>query len=169
MKAIRSSKTVDLSSILRPAYYVPISKRVNDLLREFQRQHIQLAIVINEFGGTEGIVTMEDIIEELVGEIQDEYDDEKPIVEKKSETEYLVNASASIIDVNDFLPIRIPESSDYETVSGYLNKIYEGIPSLNEKIQKDGYEYTILKRTKNTVELVRFRVLSESDNGFVGE
>lgn len=169
MKEIRSSKIVDLSSILRPAYYVPISKRVNDLLREFQRQHIQLAVVINEFGGTEGIVTMEDIIEELVGEIQDEYDDEKPLVEKKSETEYLVNASASIIDVNDFLPISIPESSDYETVSGYLNKIYEGIPSLNEKIQKDGYEYTILKRTKNTVELVKFTVLSESDNGFVGE
>jgi CBS domain containing-hemolysin-like protein len=87
-----------------------LNKRINDLLREFQTQHIQMAIVTNEFGGTAGIVTMEDIIVELVGEIQDEYDDEKPPVEKKSETEYVVNAMSSISDANDLLPIALPES-----------------------------------------------------------
>jgi len=159
MKAIRSGSNFELQTLLRPAYYVPFSKAVNDLLREFQRQHIQLAIVINEFGGTEGIVTMEDIIEELVGEIQDEYDDEKPLVEKKSETEYIVNATAPINDVNDFLPIGLPESVGYETVSGYLNIIFDGIPALNEQIIVGGYQFTVLKRTKNTVEFVKLTVV----------
>lgn len=166
MKAIRSGEEFELQSLLRPAYYVPFSKAVNDLLREFQRQHIQLAIVINEFGGTEGIVTMEDIIEELVGEIQDEYDDEKPLVEKKSETEYIVNATAPINDVNDFLPISLPESVEYETVSGYLNIIFDGIPALNEQKIVGGYEFTVLKRTKNTVEFVKLMVVENDENGF---
>ena len=155
IRSIRTKKITDINPLLRPAYYVPLSKQVNDLLRELQRQHIQMAIVTNEFGGTEGIVTMEDIIEELVGEIQDEYDEEKPSVEKKSETEYIVNATASIGDVNDLLPIALEESPDYETISGLVNKIFGGIPAVNEKASFGGYEITIIKRQKHSVEQVK--------------
>ncbi len=149
-----------INDMLRPAYFVPLNKRINDLLREFQTQHIQMAIVTNEFGGTAGIVTMEDIIEELVGEIQDEYDDEKPPVEKKSETEFIVNATANISDVNDVLPIELPESPNYDTISGLLNYIYGRIPAVNEKRVFEGYEFTILKRFKHSVDTVKMVVIN---------
>jgi CBS domain containing-hemolysin-like protein len=159
IRHIRLKKPIDLNTLLRPAYYVPLGKFVNDLLRELQRQHIQMAIVTNEFGGTEGIVTMEDIIEELVGEIQDEYDEEKPAVEKKSETEFIVNATSSISDVNDWLPIALEEGTDYETVSGLVNKLFDGIPAVNEKKEFGGYQITILKRFKHSVEQVKLEVI----------
>ncbi len=158
IRLIHKKQQIDLEGMLRPAYYVPMSKQVNDLLRELQRQHIQMAIVTNEFGGTEGIVTMEDIIEELVGEIQDEHDEEKPAVEKKSEMEYLVNATANISDVNDLLPISLEEGTDYETVSGLVNKIFGGIPAVNEGVDYGGYRFTITKRFKHSVEQVRLTV-----------
>jgi CBS domain containing-hemolysin-like protein len=159
IKAFYEKEFKGVDYLIRPAYFVPINKRINELLREFQSQHIQIAIVTNEFGGTAGIVTMEDIIEELVGDIQDEYDDEKPVVEKKSETEFIVSASASIGDVNDFLPISLPEDPSYDTVSGLLNTIYGRIPAVNEKKQFGGYEFIILKRFKHSVDSVRMTVL----------
>ncbi len=149
-----------INDLIRPSYFIPLNKRINDLLREFQSQHIQMAIVTNEFGGTAGIVTMEDIIEELVGEIQDEYDDEKPPVEKKSETEFIVNATASIGDVNDLLPITVEESPNYDTVSGLLNYIYGRIPAVNEKRIYGGYEFTILKRFKHSVDSVKMTIVN---------
>ena len=118
-----------------------------------------VALVVDEFGGTAGIVTMEDIIEELVGEIQDEHDEEKPTVEKKSETEYIVNAHSSIGDVNESLPMALPESPKYETISGLINFLWGRIPGVNEKRQYGGYEITILQRKKQTVETVKLRVL----------
>jgi CBS domain containing-hemolysin-like protein len=159
IRLMRKGQKINLETLVRPAYFVPVSKQVNDLLRELQRQHIQMAIVTNEFGGTEGIVTMEDIIEELVGEIQDEHDEEKPAVEKKSEHEYLVNATANISDINDLLPIALEEGQDYETVSGLVNKIFGGIPAVNETIDFGGYRFTIIKRFKHSVEQVKLTVI----------
>ena len=120
-----------------------------------------MAVVTNEFGETAGIVTMEDIIEELVGEIQDEYDEEKPPVEKKSETEFIVMAQTSISDVNEMLPIMIPESPEYDTISGLMNYIFGRIPAINEKRVFAGYEFTVLKRFKHSVEIVMLRVVEE--------
>jgi len=160
IRALHEKNFKGVNDLIRPAYFVPLSKRINDLLREFQTQHIQMAIVTNEFGGTAGIVTMEDIIEELVGEIQDEYDDEKPPVEKKSETEFIVNAMASIGDVNDLLPIALPENPNYDTVSGLINSIYGRIPAVNEKKSFGGYEFLVLKRFKHSVDSVKMTVLN---------
>lgn len=158
-KEIISKKFKTIKEIMRPAHFIPETMKINDLLRDFQRLHIQIAIVTNEFGATAGIVTMEDIIEELVGEIQDEHDEEKPIVEKKSETEYIVNAQSSISDVNELLPMSFPEDEKYETVSGLINFIWGRIPGLNEKRKYNGYEITILQRKKQTVESVRLKVI----------
>lgn len=151
-------KSID--EMIRPAHFIPQSKRINDLLREFQTLHIQMAIVTNEFGGIAGLVTMEDVIEELVGEIQDEYDEEKPTVDKKSDTEYIVNAQAAIVDVNEILPIALPENPNYETISGLMNYLFGRIPAVNEKKQFGGYEFTITKRLKHSVETVRMLVLN---------
>lgn len=159
LKAVIDNKFKTIRDIMRPAHFIPESMHVNNLLRDFQKLHIQMAIVTNEFGATAGVVTMEDIIEELVGEIQDEHDDEIPTVEKKSETEYIVNAHSSISDVNEALPMSLPENPKYETVSGLINFLWGRIPAVNEKRHYEGYEITILQRKKQTVELVKLRVL----------
>jgi CBS domain containing-hemolysin-like protein len=161
LKALIENKFRTLKDIMRPVHFITESMKINELLRDFQKHHIQMAIVTNEFGSTAGLITMEDIIEELVGEIQDEHDEEKPNVEKKSDTEYIVNAQATIADVNDALPIALPENTHYETVSGYINYIFGRIPAVNDKRKKDGYELTILKRTRQSVDTVKLKVLEE--------
>ena len=159
LKAVIDNKFKTIRDIMRPAHFIPESMHVTNLLKDFQKLHIQMAIVTNEFGATAGVVTMEDIIEELVGEIQDEHDEEKPNIEKKSETEYIINAHSSISDVNAALPMSLPENPKYETVSGLINFLWGRIPAVNEKRQYDGYEITILQRKKQTVETVKLRVL----------
>jgi CBS domain containing-hemolysin-like protein len=158
LKALIENKFKSLKEIMRPANFVPESMKINDLLREFQKNHAQMAIVTNEFGATAGIITMEDIIEELVGEIQDEHDEEKPNVEKKSDTEFIVNAQTTITDVNESLPIALPINPHYETVSGYINFIFGRIPAVNDKRYKDGYEIVILKRSRQSVDSIKFKV-----------
>jgi CBS domain containing-hemolysin-like protein len=144
---------------MRPAHFIPESMKINDLLRDFQKHHIQMAVVTNEFGATAGIITMEDIIEELVGEIHDEHDEEKPNVEQKNDNEFIVAAQATIDDVNDALPVALPEDPHYETVSGYINFIFGRIPAVNDKRLRDGYEITILTRNRQSVEKVKLKVI----------
>jgi CBS domain containing-hemolysin-like protein len=161
LRAVIDNKFRSIKEIMRPAHFIPESMKINELLRDFQKHHIQMAIVTNEFGATAGIITMEDIIEELVGEIQDEHDEEKPNVEKKSDNEFIVNAQATIVDVNEALPIALPENSHYETVSGYINYIFGRIPAVNDKRSKDGYNITILSRNRQSVESVKLVVAEE--------
>ncbi|HEY1038946.1 MAG TPA: hemolysin family protein, partial [Bacteroidia bacterium] len=138
LKAVIENRFKSIKDIMRPAHFVPESMKVNDLLRDFQKMHIQIAIVTNEHGATAGIITMEDIIEELVGEIQDEHDEEKPDIERKSDTEFIVKAHANIVDLNVALPIALPESPNYDTVSGLVNHIFGRIPGVNEKKKLGG-------------------------------
>lgn len=163
LKALIDNKFKSLKEIMRPVHFIPESMKINELLRDFQKHHYQMAIVTNEFGSTAGLVTMEDIIEELVGEIQDEHDEETPSVEKKSDTEFIVNAQAAITDVNQVLPIALPENPQYETISGYINFIFGRIPAINDKRKKDGYDITILKRSRQSVDSVKFKVNEKSE------
>jgi len=169
LQLIRRNQSVELSKIMRPAYFVPETKKINRLLRQFQRKHMHIAIVSDEFGGVSGIVTIEDIIEELVGEIQDEYDNEVPVVEKVSESEYRVNASTPISDANEYLPYPLPEGEDYETVGGLLNLIYGNIPEVGDVAVLDNYEFRILKRSKRVVDLVQLRVTAAQENNTTGD
>lgn len=146
---------IELKNIIRKPYFIPETKKINDLLTEFQLKRIQIAIVLDEFGGTSGMVTLEDIVEELVGEIQDEYDEEHPIVEQVSQTEYVVTASANIHDVNEFLPHELPPSNDYDTVSGLVSELFDKIPDVGECKQYHGYAFTILKKTEQNIESVK--------------
>lgn len=158
---VQAETQFTVRSIMRPVAFVPESKRISDLLKEMQHKHNpMMAIVLDEFGGTAGLVTMEDIVEELVGEIQDEYDEEKPIVEKIGELEFLLTAGAAIGDVNEFLPLALPESEQYDSVAGLMNRIFEKIPEVGEKLEYEGYEYTIVKKSSLRVESVKARLLS---------
>lgn len=156
---LRKQASVDVKSLVRPVHFVPQNQKITRLLRQFQRDRIHMAVVVDEYGGTEGIITMEDIMEELVGEIQDEYDNELPIVEKVGEDAYRVLASAPITDVNEHLPHPLTESKDYESLSGMLTFNLGRIPDANERVVLENYEFTVLKRTRNNVTLVQVRDL----------
>lgn len=147
-----------LQDILRPAFFVQETEKISKLMRDMQKRRAHMAIVLDEFGGTGGIVTFEDIMEELVGEIQDEYDDEISIVEKRGD-EWFIRASAPIADVNEYLPVPLPEAEEYETIGGWINQVAGRIPEANEIILTDGYECTILQRSKRIVESIKLRLI----------
>ncbi|HEY0770271.1 MAG TPA: transporter associated domain-containing protein, partial [Sphingobacteriaceae bacterium] len=121
---------------------------------DFQKQHIQFAIVVDEFGGTEGVITMEDILEELVGEIQDEYDSETPLVEKLEEKKYRVQGQVTLVALNERLPRPLPENEIYVTLAGMLIDVVGRIPNVGESIPYDDYVFTVVKRIKNQIILV---------------
>jgi len=158
---IRNKEPIQISAVMRPVLMIPETKRIAQLLKEFQVKHQQIAVVINEYGGMQGIVTMEDILEELVGEIQDEYDNEIPFVEKNGEKTYTVLASASLDDINDLLPHSLTRNEEYETLAGYLILKFGRIPNINDKISFDDYEFTILKKNKNSIILTQLIDLEE--------
>ncbi|TCK82823.1 hemolysin family protein [Albibacterium bauzanense] len=154
---------IELKNIIRKPYFIPETKKINDLMAEFQQKRIQIAIVLDEFGGTSGMVTLEDIVEELVGEIQDEYDEEHPIVEQVSQTEYIVSASANIHDVNEYLPLDLPQSNDYDTLSGLVSELFDKIPDVGECKEFHGYAFTILKKTQQNIESVKMERLEQTE------
>lgn len=158
LPAFRTNTKIDLHRLVRPAHFVPQNQKIEQLLKDFQRLHIQMAVVTNEHWETAGIVTLEDIMEELVWEIQDEHDTEEDIVLEKRPGTYIVRTESTIADANDFLPLPLPESPEYDTVSGFINTIFGRIPNAGEIIDYGEYDITVLRRGKNTVELVKMQV-----------
>src|ERR1700744_484477 len=158
------NEEIVLKDIIRKPYFVPETKKINDLMAELQQMRIQIAIVSDEFGGTAGMVTLEDIVEELVGDIQDEYDEEKPIVEKINEREFVVNALAPIYDVNGHLPHDLPEDGDFDTVSGWLGDIFGKIPDVGEQKESNGYNITVLKKSDQNIESVKLELLINEED-----
>ncbi len=146
-----------MQDIIRPAFFVPETKKISQLMRELQNRKLHLAVVIDEFGGTEGIITMEDIIEEIVGEIHDEYDEEVKDVEQGTDGSFLVNARISIKAFNDRFSVEVPLADEYETMGGYLHKLTGRIPVLNEEILHDNLSFTIVKKSQRRIRLVKFR------------
>ncbi|MFV0418441.1 MAG: hemolysin family protein [Dysgonomonas sp.] len=161
LKKMRISGTVDIRSIVRPVSFTPETKRIGLLLKEFQVKHQQIAMVLNEYGGVEGVITMEDILEELVGEIQDEYDNEIPFVEQTGEDTYSVIATAAITDINDELPHPIDKEKQYDTLAGYLIDKFGRIPNTHDKLEAEGYRFTIIKKNKTSIVVVQMKDLAE--------
>jgi len=155
LKMINRKDGIDLKEAIRPPFFIPQTKKISELLKELQAKHLHMAIIMDEFGGVAGIVTIEDIIEELVGEIQDEHDEEAPFVEKINEKEYVVNALSTIEDVNEYLPEPLPKSNEYDTVAGLVNFAFGKIPDLNERLVYEDYEITVLKKSKQSVLVVK--------------
>lgn len=148
-----------IEPLLRKANFISESAKIKNVLKEFQQKHIQMAVVTNEIGELTGIISMEDILEELVGEIQDEYDNEKPIVEKTGEYTYLVNAHFAVSDINKYLPYRLAEGEHYETLAGLISELNQD-KELNEGevIEIDRYDAVIVKMYRNSVETVQLKV-----------
>lgn len=160
---MRQGKSIVLQELIRPISMVHESKPIGALLRDFQVNRQQMAVIVDEYGGVDGIVTMEDILEELVGEIQDEYDNETPIVKNDADNSFIVLGSASITDLNDKLPHDIRKEAEYETLAGYLIWKFGRIPSVGEKLKTKRYEFTILKKQRTSISQVKITVLNNDD------
>lgn len=128
---------VSLRDIARPAIFVPESKRADDLLREFQRRKVHLAIVFDEYGGTAGLVTIEDILEEIVGEIQDEYDVEEPSFQQVTEDEWVVDGSVRIEEVNEEMGVDLSTDNDLDTLGGFVFAQLAELPKVGDSVNAD--------------------------------
>lgn len=145
-----------IKNFLKPVIYAPENKKISKLLQEFKTKKMHLGIIVNEYGGTEGIVTIEDILEEVVGEIKDEYDieEEKQFSQLPSGS-IVIDAKMSIIDLEEQLKIKIPSSPEYETIGGYIFHIAGTIPTKGWKIHLEDFEIEVLDSTQRSIEKIR--------------
>jgi CBS domain containing-hemolysin-like protein len=153
-----SGQPFDLRSILREPYMVPESKPVHELLTEFKVSKVHMAIVLDEYGGTAGLVTIEDILEEIVGEIQDEYepvDETPPGIERLDEQTVLVDARLRVDDLMDELDLELPEDRDYDTVGGFVLATLGHLPQAGEQFDFDGVRVTVTEAERTRVNRVR--------------
>jgi putative hemolysin len=157
-------ENVKIREILRKPYFVPETKHIASLFRDLQASKQHIAVLIDEYGGFSGIVTMEDIIEEVVGEIGDEYDEEETPVQKIGDNCYLLDGLLSLNDINEMLGLSL-ESEDSETLGGYLLDILDELPEdgedLDLQMEQDGCRFTILAVKDRHVDLVKLEILPE--------
>ena len=147
-----------IKNIIRPINLVPESTKAKDLLTQFGQQHRSVAVVLNEYGGTAGMVTVEDIVEEIFGEIEDEHDVEALVEEKISEYEYRFSAKLEIDQINQSYGLELPESEDYETLAGFIIEHHQSIPDEKQKILIGNFLFTITKMESTRIEEVILRV-----------
>ncbi len=153
----------DLHPLLRPPTFVPETKRVSELLREFRQKRIHMAIVVDEYGGTAGLVTIEDVLEEIVGEIQDEYDREGALYRKLEENRFEVDTRISLSELEDELNVVLPEGEDFETLSGFISAVAGHVPEAGEVIAYKDYRMTVLEGDKRRVSRVRLEKHPQKD------
>jgi putative hemolysin len=143
-----------VSELVRQAYFVPESKHLDDLLRELQQQHVHMAIVVDEYGSVSGLVTIEDLVEEIIGDIQDEYDREEQLFEQISEDEYLVNAKISLDELNEELDTKLT-SENYDTLGGFVYGHLDKIPTVGDEVEAGGFTMTVTSTRGRRVTKVR--------------
>ena len=139
--------------------FVPETMAAQKLMRLFMQQKKSLAIVVDEFGGTSGIVALEDIVEEIFGDIEDEHDSSKYVAQKTENGEYILSARLEIDKVNEMFGLELPESDDYMTIGGLILHYYESFPKLNEVVTIGKMEFKILRNTMTKIELVKLKML----------
>lgn len=143
--------------IQKPVLYTPETKMISQLLQDFRREQTHIAIVVDEYGGTEGIVTIEDILEEIVGEIADEYDVELGLFHPQPDGSWIIDAKMNILDLEEEIGIKIPDDGDYDTIGGYIAHTSGSIPSPGFVIHHDDYEIEIIESTERSVEKIRLK------------
>ncbi|OGL16674.1 MAG: hypothetical protein A3F92_01775 [Candidatus Rokubacteria bacterium RIFCSPLOWO2_12_FULL_71_22] len=155
----RGAQAASLDELKRVPYYVPETKRIDDLLREMQRARTHMAVVVDEYGGSTGVVTLEDILEEIVGEIQDEHDRTPASVERLPDGSYLIQARTNVDELNEALDWNLPKE-DYETVAGLVLATVHRIPRKGEEFQVPGYAITVLEADARRVTVVKIAPIS---------
>ena len=157
----KGSEKTDWSKIARKAHFVPEDKKIDELLQEMRKEKVHLAIVVDEYGGTAGLVTLEDILEEIVGEIEDEYDKEEPPIQKTGDGSFRVAGKVSIHDLNEFLGFNLPEK-EFETVGGLIYDIVGGLPEQGKEIEYKGLNFQVEKMKGQRIIRVKVKKLKGS-------
>lgn len=139
----KEKKINDLSDLVRKPYYVPESKMIDKLLREFQKERIHMAIVVDEYGGTAGLITLEDVIEEIVGEIRDEYDKEQPLIRRIDEVSWIVDGKINIEELNEEIGIGITIEENYDSLGGFILNKLKKIPVAKEEIKYKNFRLIV--------------------------
>ena len=142
IKAIAKNEEIQLDKIVRKAFFVPESKRIDSLLREFKRRHVHIAIAIDEYGGISGIVCMEDIIEEIVGDIQDEFDNENEDILAVGDGTWLCDARVNLDDLNEEIESSFP-NEEFDTLGGFVFDLFGKIPVKYEKVSWNNYDFIV--------------------------
>jgi putative hemolysin len=154
--ALPATAEPPMTTLMRPAYFVPESKRVSELLKEMQRRQVQMAIVVDEYGGTAGLVTVEDLLEEIVGEIRDEYDVESETVVDEGNGTFVFSGKVGVDEVKDRLGIEI-EREGFETVGGYLLSHLGRMPYVGERFEVDGLDVEVIEVERRRITKIRLR------------
>ena len=152
--SISKRNSIQLAEIIRKPFFVPDSKRLDSLLAEMKRRRIHIAVVVDEYGGVSGIVCLEDIIEEIVGEIRDEFDDEQEHILKIEENIYLCDARTPIEDINNNLHLRLPHS-DFDTLGGFVFELFGKIPVRYETKHSYGVDFVIQEMNGHRIESIK--------------
>lgn len=158
IKLLAAGNRVPIREVMRPPHFIPESKRVDELLTELRNSRVHIAIVVDEYGGTAGLVTIEDLLEEIVGEIQDEYDVEEATIERVAEDEAIVDARVSLDAVNELFDLEI-ESGDYDTIGGFVYHHLGKVPAPGDEFQADGLSLQVLSVVGRRIRKLRLRKL----------
>ena len=154
LKSVANNEEIDILKIIRKPYFVPESKIIHSLLREFKRRHLHIAIAIDEYGGISGIVTMEDIIEEIVGDIQDEFDKENEDIIFINENTWLCDARINLSDLNETIETQFPEE-DFDSLGGFVFDLFGKVPVKFEKVCWNNFEFIIQAMDGHRINLVK--------------
>ena len=154
-------KPKSIKSIVMPVEFVPETMLVKDVLNLLTKKRKSISIVIDEYGGTSGIITVEDIVEELVGEIEDEHDTVDLVEEKMDDHNYKFSARLEVDYINETYKLNLPESDTYETIGGLIVDETEEIPQVNDQVQIENFLFTILEVTSTKIDLVVLKILEE--------
>jgi CBS domain containing-hemolysin-like protein len=150
----------DWTQSIREISIVPETMAANKLMKHLLQEKKSLAVVVDEFGGTSGIVALEDLVEEIFGEIEDEHDTKSYVARQVSDSEYILSGRMEIDSLNEKFGLELPESDDYVTIAGYILHAYQNFPKLNETVVVDRYSFKIIRMTSTKIELVRMKVMS---------
>ena len=156
------NSSLKMKEVMKEAYYVPATKTLTELLEEFKRKQSHMAIIIDEYGGTLGIVTIEDLLEEIVGEIRDEFDQEEESIQQIRETIYDIKGDTLIEEINDELEITIPVSEEYDTVAGYVQDVLGKVAETGNQVKADGYILKVMEVDNKRIEKIRIIITEKS-------
>ena len=154
---------IRIRDLIKEAYFIPATKTLVELLEEFKRKQIHMAIIIDEYGGTLGIITIEDLLEEIVGEIRDEFDQEEESIQQIRETIYDIRGDTLIEELNDELSINIPISEEYDTVSGYVQDELGKVAELYDQVKGNGFILKVMDINNKRIEKIRV-IITENNN-----
>jgi CBS domain containing-hemolysin-like protein len=151
--------TLKITDLMREPYFIPETKKVNDLLTEFQNKNLQMAIVVDEYGGVAGLITIEDLLEEIVGEIKDEYDHEEGIlIEKESENTFILEARFNIDDFEEYFNVEVPEG-DFDTVGGLISHLSGTVSKVGDELFMGNLKFEILKADAKKIGKIKVTIL----------